>query len=173
MLWRKSKDKGRTGAARIAAVFLLGLACLCMGGCGVDDIDISGYHDQTITLKGLQEQDITVTIDELKALECVTKKTESTSDKIGKVRATGPKLETLLAGYGASQTDFDHIRITASDGYDVKLRHDFLAENDVILAFGIDGQPLDQESAPLRIIIPKSDSAYWIRMVKELEFVRK
>ncbi len=175
MLWKNEPEGRKSGARSIwstAAVILILAACLCMSGCGTDDIDISGYHDRTITLTGLAEQDITVTIDELKAMECVTKKTESTSDKIGKVRATGPKLETLLAEHGASQTDFSHIRITAKDGYDVKLNSDVLADNDIILAFGIDGEPLDAESAPLRVIIPKSDSAYWIRMVTKIEFVK-
>ena len=34
----------------------------------------------------------------------------------------------------------------------------------------IDGEPLDEESAPCRIIIPKSDSAYWIRLLDKIEF---
>jgi len=39
-----------------------------------------------------------------------------------------------------------------------------------MLAFGIDGQPLDEDSAPVRIIIPESDSAYWTRMVNRIKF---
>lgn len=162
----------RKNMRTILAALCLGALCLCAGGCGTDDIDISGYQDQKIVLSGLQEEDAELSIAELKAMECVTKKTESTSDKIGKVRATGPTLETVLAPYGFSQTDFDHVKIYAKDDYDVKLNHRVLEENDIILAFGIDGEPLDSESAPVRVIIPESDSAYWIRMVEKVEFVK-
>ena len=52
-------------------------------------------------------------------------------------------------------------------------RSEYLMEHDIILAFGIDGQPLDEESIPCRIIIPKSDSAYWVRMLKRIEIELK
>lgn len=160
---------------RLSALILLLLAgTLLLAGCGVDDIDVSGYGQQEIELVGLTEDDRTVTITpkELKALDCVTKKTHSTSDKIGEVRATGPLLDTVLEEYGVSQADFTKIKIYGEDDYDISLRQEFLAENDVILAFGINGEPLDAEGQPVRIIIPESDSAYWIRMVKKIEFIK-
>ena len=157
----------------LTAIILLMMTLAIRTGCGTDDIDISGYHDQTITLTGLAEQDITVTIDELKAMECVTKKTESTSDKIGKVRATGPKLETLLAEQGVKLEDVSKITFHGKDKYDYSLKSDYIMEHDIILAFGIDGEPLDEESAPCRIIIPKSDSAYWLRLLDRIDFEMK
>lgn len=143
-----------------------------LSGCGTDDIDISGYASKTVVLKGLTDKDEVVSISDLKKMDCVTKKTESTSDKIGVVRATGPLLDTVLEKYGCSQSDFSKIILYGKDTYDIKLMKDFLEENDLILAFGIDGEPLDEESAPLRLIIPKSDSAYWIRMIRKIEFVK-
>ena len=47
-----------------------------------------------------------------------------------------------------------------------------LDEKEMILAFGMDGMPLDEEDKPVRIIIPESDSAYWIRMVEKIEFIK-
>lgn len=152
----------------LAAVFLI----FCLTGCGTDEIDISAYDDQTIALVGLDDGTESVTIAELKAMDCITKKTHSTSDKIGEVRATGPLLETLLKNHGASQKDYSKIRIYGKDDYDISLSEKVLEENDVILAFGIDGQPLDAENAPVRIIIPESDSAFWIRMVEKIEFIK-
>lgn len=154
---------------KLILAVVLGLACLCMGGCGTDDIDISGYENETITLTGVTDDDITLTIADLKAMDCVTKKTESTSDKIGVVRATGPTLDTVLGQFGMSQADVKKIHIYAKDEYDVKLGPEVLGSEDIILAFGIDGQPLGEEEAPVRIIIPESDSAYWIRMVEKIE----
>ncbi|MBQ9014656.1 MAG: molybdopterin-dependent oxidoreductase [Firmicutes bacterium] len=174
-MWWKSNQKParkrRAGAgfAAAALALILGFASLCMSGCGADDIDISGYADETITLTGITDDDITLTVADLKEMDCVTVKTESTSDKIGKVRATGPTLDTVLRQFGMSQEQIDSVRVFARDEYDAKLDRRVLESNDIILAFGIDGAPLGEEDAPLRIIIPESDSAYWVRMVQRLE----
>ena len=146
------------------------LSCLCMAGCGTDDIDISGYGEEKIVLSGLQKEDVEVTIRELAAMDCKTVKTHSTSDKIGEVRATGVELGTLLEQYGLSKEDISSLRFYGIDGYDVPLTGEYIMEHDIYLAFGINGEPLDKESAPCRVIIPESDSAYWIRMVNRIEF---
>ena len=145
------------------------MACgLC--GCGTDDIDISSYKDAQIILTGVTDEDIVLTIEDLKVMESKTIKTESTSDKIGEVKATGPWLDTVLAPYGCSQADFSKIKFYGADENDVNLYTDYLAEHPIMLAFGINGQPLDEETAPVRIIIRNSDSAYWVRMVNKIEF---
>ena len=146
------------------------LSCLCMAGCGTDDIDISGYGEEKIVLSGLQKEDVEVTIRELAAMDCKTVKTHSTSDKIGEVRATGVELGTLLEQYGLSKADISSLRFYGIDEYDVPLTREYIMEHDIYLAFGINGEPLDKESAPCRVIIPESDSAYWIRMVNRIEF---
>ena len=146
------------------------LSCLCMAGCGTDDIDISGYADEKIVLSGLQQEDVEVTIRELAAMDCKTVKTHSTSDKIGEVRATGVELGTLLEQYDLKKEDISSLRVYGIDEYDVPLTGEYIMEHDIYLAFGINGEPLDKESAPCRVIIPESDSAYWIRMVNRIEF---
>ena len=66
-LGRRGTADGRTvgiGRRHVTAallVLILGLASLCMSGCGVDDIDISGYADETIALSGITDDDITLT----------------------------------------------------------------------------------------------------------------
>lgn len=164
--------KCRTLKKSILLAVVLIMAMTVLSGCGIDEIDISGYSEKEIVLAGLTDKEEVVTIAELKELDCVTKKTHSTSDKIGEVRATGPTLDTVLEKYGVSQTDFSRIEIYGDDGYDIALSQDVIAENDIILAFGIDGEPLDEECIPCRIIIPESDSAYWIRMVNRIEFIK-
>ena len=141
-------------------------AALC--GCAPDDIDVSGYADQQIAIDGIAEETINVSIAELKEMECISVKTESTSDKIGKVKATGPTLQTVLANEGADIDDAHKITFHGADGYEYSLYEEYIAEHDIILAFGIDGKPLDAEDAPCRIIIPESDSAYWIRMLDRI-----
>lgn len=185
----------------VLAAAVMAAVMLAAGGCGVDDIDISEYSDAQIVISGLDGTDESgeavtgrdstdesekavaghdstdksgeaVTIEQLKALDCVTVKTHSTSDKIGEVRATGPTLDTVLQQYGAAQSDFSRIEIYGTDGYDIALSSKVIEENDIILAFGIDGEPLDADSAPCRVIIPESDSAYWIRMVERIKLIK-
>ena len=164
----RAERKSRRHMFFFAMIMMLGLASFCMVSCGVDDIDISGCADETITLKGVEDKPITLTVADLKAMDCVTKTTESTSDKIGRVRATGPTLDTVLQKYGMSQAEVKRVRIYGRDDYDVKLGSDVLETEDIILAFGMGGEPLTAEDAPVRIIIPESDSAYWVRMVKKI-----
>lgn len=155
-----------------AVLIIFVLITSTLASCGTDDIDISAYENEQIELIGLEEGTVTLSIADLKGMECKTLKTESTSDKIGKVKATGPELDTVLGSFGASKDDFSKIIINGSDEYDVKLLKDYFTEHEIYLAFGINGEPLDEESIPCRIIIPKSDSAYWVRMVESIEFVK-
>lgn len=157
---------------RISLLIICLLITAMLASCGVDNIDISAYENEQIELIGVGEETVTLSIADLKAMECKTLKTESTSDKIGKIKATGPELDTVLKSFGESKGDFSKIIINGSDEYDVKLLKDYFTEHDIYLAIGIDGEPLDEESIPCRIIIPKSDSAYWVRMVKSIEFIK-
>ena len=152
----------------LAAVLVMVITM--MTGCGVDDIDTSEYDNATLTLVGIEEEDIVLTVADLKELKCETITTESTSDKIGEVRATGPWLDTILEPYGCTQADFHKIKFFGDDLYDVNLYTDYLEEHPIMLAYGINGEPLDEESKPLRVIIRNSDSAYWVRLVYKIEF---
>jgi len=152
----------------LMAVIIMSLTV--MTGCGTDDIDISGYDDMTLTLTGVEDEDIVLTVADLKAMDCKTIKTESTSDKIGEVKATGPWLDTVLEQYDCTQADFKSIKFYGSDEYDAKLYTEYLAEHPIMLAYGINGEPLDEETKPVRVIIRDSDSAYWVRMVTKIEF---
>jgi hypothetical protein len=172
----KPRQHRRMKNILMLAIIMMVALMLPFTGCGNPTIDLTGYGDEPITLIGVQTEaggthTIKLTIDELQELDCITMKTESTSDKIGQVSATGPLLDTVLEVYGASSKDYKKIIITAIDGYEIVLNQPFISENKIILAFGINGEPLGDDEAPLRLIIPESDSAYWIRMIKSIEFI--
>ena len=115
------KKKLRAVAALILCIALI----TGLSACGApDDIDISGYKDKVITIKGAAEKPVKVTIADLKKMDCETITTESTSDKIGKVHATGPWLDTVLEPYGIKQEDCRKILIKGKDDYDIKLLND-------------------------------------------------
>lgn len=151
-------------------VLFITVILLCMCACGTDDIDISEYSDAEIVFEGISDEPVHITVKQLKSMDCHTVKTKSTSDKIGVVKATGVWLSDILSEYELEQADFSCITVYGTDEYSAPLYNDFLKENRIMLAFGIDGQPLDEDSAPVRIIIPESDSAYWTRMVNRIKF---
>ena len=151
-------------------VLFITVILLCMCACGTDDIDISEYSDAEIVFEGINDEPVYISVKQLKSMDCHTIKTKSTSDKIGTVIATGVWLSDILSEYELEQADFSCITVYGTDEYSAPLYSDFLKENRIMLAFGIDGQPLDEESAPVRIIIPESDSAYWTRMVNRIKF---
>lgn len=151
-------------------VLFITVILLCMCACGTDDIDISGYSDAEIVFEGISDEPVYISVKQLKSMDCHTVKTKSTSDKIGNVKATGVWLSDILSEYELEQADFSCITVYGTDEYSAPLYNDFLKENRIMLAFGIDGQPLDEDSAPVRIIIPESDSAYWTRMVNRIKF---
>ncbi len=161
---------------QIVMVLIIMMILAVSLGCGNPEIDLTNYGSETLTLIGISDNKGSsaeiLTITELQSLQCVTIKTNSTSDKIGNVMATGPLLETIVDKYGASMSDFNKIIITATDGYEIVLNQPFISDNKLILAFGINGEPLGEDEAPLRLIVPESDSAYWIRMIETIEFVR-
>ncbi len=169
MLWKNKRKKFRLFVIPAVLAALALALPLGLTGCGTDDIDISGYADETIAISGITDEDITLTVSDLKGMDCITKSAESTSDKIGKVRATGPTLDTVLAQFGMSPGEVKKIRVYGRDDYDAKLDLSVVGDAEVILAFGIDGQPLGEEDAPVRIVIPGSDSAWWVRMVERIE----
>ena len=151
-------------------VLFITVILLCMCACGTDDIDISGYSDAEIVFEGISDEPVYISVKQLKSMDCHTVKTKSTSDKIGTVKATGVWLSDILSEYELEQADFSCITVYGTDEYSAPLYSDFLKDNRIMLAFGIDGQPLDVDSAPVRIIIPESDSAYWTRMVNRIKF---
>ena len=159
---------------RSIAVLLLCFTLMAgLTACGEpDDRDISSYKDKVITIKGVSDKPVRLTIADLKKMECETVTTESTSNKIGEVRATGPWLDTVLEPYGIKQEDGKKILIKGKDQYDIKLLNEYLKEHPIMLSYGIDKEPLDKESRPCRIIIEKSDSAYWVRQVSQITIVK-
>ncbi|MEG0157325.1 MAG: hypothetical protein RR661_06720, partial [Anaerovoracaceae bacterium] len=132
-------------------LFAMGMTLILMfslAACGNPEVDISAYEGETLTIVGAQEAPVTFTIKELSEMKCTTKKTESTSDKIGRIEATGPLLDTVLKELGRSTDEFTKIKIYGRDEYEITLDQDFLKKNKVILAFGINGLPLEKDALP-------------------------
>jgi hypothetical protein len=160
--------------ARIILCLLL--ATLLLGSCSSVvkvEADISAYGDRPIAISGLSDQDFSVTPNELARLECVQMNGSGKTEKAGTVNAVGPLLETFLAHYGRSKSDFSKIRFHASDKYKITLKDEYLTDYKIVLAIAKGKDPLPAEQQPLRLFIPKAESSYWIYSVIRIEFIAK
>lgn len=152
----------------ICAILSLLLVLVLLPGCG--KADISDYADRKILVTGLLEEDFYITPGELAQLECVSATARGNSEKAGTVHAYGPTLETFLAQYGKSLSEFKKLRIVAEDGYTVTLGRVTWDKYDVILSIAAGSRPLPDYQQPLRVVVPGGDSGNWVRLVTELQF---
>ncbi|MGI6497418.1 MAG: molybdopterin-dependent oxidoreductase [Oscillospiraceae bacterium] len=156
-------------AALAAALFCV----LILSACGPVRVtaDLSAYGDTPITIAGLGETEFQVTANALSGLACVSQGVSGKTAKAGSIQAVGPTLETFLAQYGKKISDFTRIRVEAKDGYKQGFLQEKLQEYTFILAVANGNQPLGEEEAPLRLIIPGAPSNEWVRMVTRIEFI--
>lgn len=127
--------------------------------------------EQEILITGLSDSDCKITVGDLKKLPAVTKKAQATraNGETVKVKATGPLLEDVLQQEGKSVKDYSTIRFTARDGYSIAVLPDVLKNRSIILAYQIDGKPLDAENEPVRVVIPGERAMYWVRMLDRID----
>ncbi len=161
---------------KLAVVLLALVLALTVAACGKQTSEpakqLSRVDDgQKIVITGLRDKDIEISVGELKRLPAVTKKAEATraNGETVSVKASGPLLETLLQKYGKSIKDFNTIRFTAQDGYSIAVPPDILKNRLIILAYEVDGQRLDKENQPIRVVIPGERAMYWTRMLQRID----
>ena len=150
------------------------LLCFLFCSCGnvvTLKADISAYGDEPILISGLLDDDFTVTPNELARLECVQMNSSGEMGKTGTVYAVGPLLDTFLAGYGKSKSDFTKIRFYASDDYRITLKDKYLGDYNIVLSIANGDNPLPAAQQPLQLFIPKVESSNWIYAVIRIEFI--
>ena len=159
---------------RICVGLLLLFLALLLLGCQkeLNLSDLSVYKDTEITISGLQETDFTITVEDLTALDMVSRKTSAkrANGETVSITAEGPLLDIFLAAYGYKQTDFTRIRFIASDNYSIALTQNVLQNREVILAVADGGSPLKEEDQPVRVVVPGERAMYWVRMLSKISF---
>lgn len=172
ILCHRSEMRERNTMRKIITGLMCFLILISFCGCKSEvNADISVYGNTPIQIIGIAENSFTITPNTLAALPCVSRSVDSRSAKVGTVTATGPLLNTFLAQYGLSQSDFTKIRISAADGYKSILKNELL-EGEIILSVASGNDPLDKSYQPLRIIIPEAAASYWTYRVNCIEFVK-
>src|SRR5699024_9063239 len=116
----------------IAVIMLLMLtACGKETGTQPSNADIP----DEITILGLGDEDVQVSVDDIKQLEKVNKDviSISSSGEENEMNVSGGLLEELLQQHGKSQKDLSGIRVVAIDGYSIDIPSEVLKNRDVIL----------------------------------------
>lgn len=160
---------------KLIALFAVLMLTLSIVSCAKNNesVDVAG-DSEAIAIIGLQDGDISLSIEEIKSLDSVTKDviSISSSGEEKKYTATGVLFETILQKYNKSQKDLAGIRAVAEDGYSIDVPSDVLKNRDVILAYEIDGKPLDEKSKPIRIVVPDERAMYWVRNLGKIEIIK-
>ena len=150
------------------------VSLLLCAGCTsrLDAEAISDHASDGIVISGLTENDFTVTVGELAALDMVERSASASRSNGQEVHidANGPLLDTFLRTYGKKQTDFTSIRFSATDNYSIAVSHDVLAGREIVLALGDGGKPLSGDDAPVRVVIPGERAMYWVRHLCRIDF---
>ncbi|WP_432402577.1 molybdopterin-dependent oxidoreductase [Wukongibacter sp. M2B1] len=128
-----------------------------------------------ITIKGLEDEDKTVSVSKILELDPVTKEMESitSSGEINKKKVKGASLEELLKLYETSQKDYSGIRFVAGDSYSIVVPKEILGKREILLAYEVDNKALDEKSLPLMSAIPDERSMYWVKNLVEIELLEE
>jgi len=159
--------KKKTILLLLAVLFTIAFV---LGGCGAA-AQAPAASQEKITVTGLEKGDISLTLDDIKAAKTFAGKVEG-ADSSGKpvnYDIKGAYFGDILEKNGYKQQDLAGIRIVSTDGYSIQVSQEILAARDVILAYEMDGKPLDKDNAPMRIFIPNERAMYWARMVSKIE----
>ena len=125
----------------------------------------------TFYITNLTQDPIAFSIQDLEGFENVEKTVTAVaaSGRESVFTARGVLLADLLASQGFAQGDLEAIRLIAGDGYSIEVGAAILRNRDILLAHTIDGEPLNEESRPIRAIIPEERAMYWVRNLTSIE----
>lgn len=119
------------------------------------------------------EEDIEVSVAELKELPVITKTVVSvnSSGEESEYTITGALFSDLLEKYGKLQKDIKAIRLVAGDGYAIDVDENVLKNREIILGYLYNGQPIEERYQPVRVVIPEERAMYWVKNLVKIEIV--
>ena len=133
-----------------------------------------GEVDQ-IVIVGSDIGEKMVTVAEIKELPAVETDVVSvnSSGAENKFSVKGALLADILETIGQDQAKLSAVRFVAGDGYMIEVPHEVLAARDIIFAYEIDGEPLEERTKPIRAIIPEERAMYWVRNLLTVEILNE
>jgi hypothetical protein len=97
----------------------------------------------------------------------------NSSGKENKMNVTGVPLKIVLKSKGIDLASYNSVRPVSGDGYSIEIPEEILAKREVLLAYKIDNELLNEKSRPLRIIVPDERAMFWARNVVKIELIKK
>jgi len=158
----------------IMAVTLILPACTRSNPCAETDVIIDGtLLNLTIENDG---QEIVISMEEILQLDTIEKEVTPVPKEDEEVQARlikGVLLEDVFQEFaGISQKDPEAIRLIAGDGYSIEVANDLLQTREIILAYEVDGKPLEGWEKPLRSVVPDVFEMYWVKNLEKIEVVK-
>ncbi|MFI3175229.1 MAG: hypothetical protein R3Y53_08570 [Bacillota bacterium] len=125
----------------------------------------------TVSLIGLGDTALTYSLEEIESYPVFEETVSSTtsSGEINTATIRGALLQDLLAEQNEVLSDFEAVRVVASDGYEIIIPHDVLSNRDVVIAYQEDEEYYDKYGA-FRVIVPDERAMYWVRGTVEIHF---
>ncbi len=171
----KGDDKMGSFCKNRIVVIIAVIMLLMLTACDKEaDTEISnGDIPDKITILGLGDEDIEVSVDDIKQLKKINKDviSISSSGEENEMNVSGGLMEELLQQYDKSQKDLSGIRVVATDGYSIDIPSEVLKNRDIILAYEVDGEPLFEDSQPIRVVVPDERAMYWIKSLSKIEIL--
>jgi len=133
-----------------------------------ENIDINSYN---LTIDGAVNSVLSLTFAQIQAYPTVTRNEEIICPGVKDETDswTGVSLSTLLTEAGLA-TGAGEVIFTGADGYFVELPLESVLENNVILAYKMNGETLSQDRGyPIRLVVGGSEGADWLRWVTAIE----
>jgi len=159
----------------VIATFLITILLFagCSGNIAKDDAAGEGSSDEVLTIVW-QDEEIRISISEIMDFDAVEMEaaTVDSENKESIRHVKGVLLEDLLEEYlTISLSDIYSIRFTAGDGYAIEVPPEIMQEREVILAYEMYGEPLEEKKKPLRAVIPDERTMYWVGNLIEIELI--
>lgn len=165
----KLSFKKRIVIISFAVMILMLMACGRETGIQPSNADIP----DKITISGLEDEVIEVSLDDIKELEKINQDVVSisSSGEENEMNVTGGLLEELLQKHGKTQKNLLGIRVVAIDGYSIEIPNEVLEHRDILLVYEIEGEPLFEDSQPIRVVVPDERAMYWVKSLDEIEIL--
>lgn len=161
-----------------SAVYIL-ILCMCLllgcsNGSTQEEVTATSNMNAKLTISGLEQGDIGVSVDEVMGMAPITAEATGVDSAGEETTSTvkGVLLSDILENNGVNQKDLFAIRLVAGDGYQIEVPGEILGTRDIIIAYEMDGQALDEKSKPFRAIIPDERAMYWVRNLVNIEILQ-
>jgi len=155
----------------VLAVFFIAISVSSCSGQQAGSAELD-YMPDTITVSGLEDDDITISIKTISDMESVSvkAKAQKSNGDIVKTTAKGPTLKSLAEQHDRDLSEFSSVRVSSKDGYSVAIPKEIIEKSDIILSYMDGKKPLSDTESPLRIVVIGERAMYWVRMVDSITF---